>query len=84
MFLWLWFKGLPISSGELYERLKQRKVLVVSGEYFFPGLAPGWPHTRECLRVTYSQDPEDVEQGLGVIAEEVRALYAARDRGEQG
>ncbi len=84
MFLWLWFKGLPVSSGELYERLKKRKVLVVSGEYFFPGLAPGWPHTRECLRVTYSQDPEDVEKGLGVIAEEVRALYAARDRGERG
>ena len=37
IFLWLWFKGLPISSAELYERLKKRKVLVISGHHFFPG-----------------------------------------------
>ena len=35
-FLWLWFKGLPITSQELYERLKKRGVLVVPGSYFFP------------------------------------------------
>ena len=40
MFLWLWFPGLPVSSRQLYERLKQRGVVVVSGDYFFPGLAP--------------------------------------------
>jgi len=77
MFLWLWFPGLPVSSRQLYERLKQRGVVVVSGDYFFPGLAPGWRHAEECLRITYSQGEEDVRQGIGVIAEEARALFAA-------
>ena len=38
MFLWIWFLELLMSSYELYERLKEQKVLVVSGHYFFPGL----------------------------------------------
>ena len=80
MFLWLWLPGLPISSAVLYERLKQRGVLVVSGHYFFPGLSPraldDWPHTRECLRITYSQDESTVSQGLAILAEEVKAAYA--------
>ena len=38
LFLWLWFEGLPISNQELYQRLKQKGVLVVSGHYFFSGM----------------------------------------------
>ena len=38
LFLWLWFEGLPIRSQELYQRLKQKGVLVVSGHCFFPGM----------------------------------------------
>ncbi len=75
MFLWFWFKDLPVSSRELYLRLKEKKVLVVSGDYFFPGLEPGWSHVDECIRVTYSQDDSDVRQGLKIISEEVRRLY---------
>ena len=75
MFLWLWFPGLPVSSRVLYERLKSRGVVVVSGDYFFPGIEPGWQHAQECLRITYSQDEQDVRRGIGLIAEEVRALY---------
>ena len=76
MFLWLWFEDLPITSLELYERLKKRGVLVVSGHYFFPGLDEGWKHRDECLRVTYSQNDEDVYRGIGIIAEEVAKAYA--------
>jgi valine--pyruvate aminotransferase len=36
-FLWLWFPELPITSRQLYERLKARGVLIVPGEYFFYG-----------------------------------------------
>lgn len=80
MFLWLWFPDLPISSLELYRRLKARGVLVVSGHYFFPGLPDGdWRHRHECLRVTYSQDETDVARGLRVIAEEVKRAW--RDQG---
>ncbi len=76
MFLWLWFENLPITSLELYGRLKNRGVLVVSGHYFFPGLDGDWKHRDECLRVTYSQNDEDVYRGIGIIAEEVGKAYA--------
>jgi len=76
MFLWIWFPGLAISGRQLYERLKQKGVVVVSGDYFFPGLPPGWRHADECLRITYSQEEEDVRRGIHIIAEELRALRA--------
>ncbi len=76
MFLWLWLPGLPISARELYQRLKARGVIVISGDYFFPGLPVGWQHTKECLRLTYSQDASDIERGIALIAEELHALSA--------
>jgi valine--pyruvate aminotransferase len=75
MFLWLWFPGLPLSSRMVYERLKARGVVVVSGDYFFPGLAPGWRHAEECLRITYSQEEDDVQRGIAIIADEIRAIF---------
>ena len=75
MFLWLWFENLPISSLDLYERLKENGVLVVSGHYFFPGLKEQWKHRDECLRVTYSQDDALVEKGLTIIADVVKNAY---------
>lgn len=75
IFLWLWFKDLPISSEELYQRLKARGVLVVSGHHFFPGLQDDWQHSHECIRVTYCQDAQIVEQGAQIIADEVRRIF---------
>ncbi|MFV8819428.1 valine--pyruvate transaminase [Haliea sp. E17] len=75
IFLWLWFEGLPISSQELYQRLKQRGVLVVPGHNFFVGLEDDWRHRQECLRVSYAMDSTTVEAGIAIIAEEVRRAY---------
>jgi valine--pyruvate aminotransferase len=75
IFLWLWFEGLPITSQALYERLKQRGVLVVPGHNFFIGMDTNWPHKHECIRVSYAQDGDSVKAGVKIIAEEVhRAL----------
>ncbi len=71
MFLWLWFPGLAITSEVLYQRLKARGVLVVSGHHFFPGLQEDWRHRHECLRMTFTQDADVVRQGIRIIAEEV-------------
>jgi valine--pyruvate aminotransferase len=70
-FLWLWFPGLPITSAELYRRLKVRGVFVLSGHHFFPGLDSDWRHRHECIRLNYSQAPESVAAGVRAIAEEV-------------
>lgn len=75
IFLWLWFDGLPISSQELYERLKRRGVLVVPGHNFFPGMDAGWRHQQECIRVSYAQDGDTVRKGIALIAEEVARAY---------
>ncbi len=75
-FLWLWMPGLPITNATLYERLKQRDVIVVSGHYFFPGREDDdWPHKRECIRISYADDWGRTERGLDIIAEEVRRAY---------
>lgn len=71
-FMWLWFPNLPITSQQLYERLKQRNVFVVPGHYSFPGLNEPWSHTNECLRVSYAQDARIVAAGIQAIADEVR------------
>jgi valine--pyruvate aminotransferase len=76
IFLWLWFEGLPISSQELYQRLKKRGVLVVSGHNFFIGLDDDWPHRNECLRVSYAMNEDSVKRGVEIIAEEVRAAWS--------
>jgi valine--pyruvate aminotransferase len=78
-FLWLWFPELPIATRELYTRLKNRGVLVVPGEYFFYGLEDAdndWPHRRQCIRVTFSQGEEVVEDGIRILADELRQLHA--------
>lgn len=78
IFLWLWFADLPVTSEVLYQRLKARGVLVVSGHHFFPGLKEDWPHSHECIRVTYSQDIDVITRGAAIVAEEVRAIFAGR------
>jgi valine--pyruvate aminotransferase len=78
-FLWMWFEGLPISSRELYERLKRRDVLVVPGNYFFFGIDDEqWRHRDECLRVTFTMPEEVVREGYRVLADEVRIAYSQR------
>lgn len=76
IFLWLWLEDLPITAQELYERLKARDVIVVPGHYFFPGLEEEWRHKHECIRINYALNFEDVQEGVQIIAEEVKKAYA--------
>lgn len=73
-FLWLWIQDLPISSHELYQRLKKRQVLVIPGESFFIDIDSSWQHTRECLRINYAQPADRIEQGFKILAEELVSL----------
>ncbi|CDU13401.1 valine--pyruvate transaminase [Vibrio coralliirubri] len=75
IFLWLWFDELPITTMELYDRLKARGVLIVPGEYFFIGQEDEWDHAHQCLRMNYVQDDEAMQKGIAIIAEEVKKAY---------
>ena len=81
LFLWFWFRDLPISTQELYERLKKRDVLVVPGEYFFFGLPDEtdepWRHRHECIRVSFAMPEEKVREGIRIIGEEAGAAYGS-------
>ena len=76
LFLWLWFPNLPITSQELYERLKQRGVIIVPGHHFFPGLDEDWQHKHECIRITYAMQDDIVHEGIKIIAEELKLVQA--------
>ena len=75
IFLWLWFDELPISTMELYQRLKARGVLIVPGEYFFFGQEDDWQHSHQCLRMNYVQPEDMMQKGINIIAEEIEKAY---------
>jgi valine--pyruvate aminotransferase len=75
-FLWMWFKNLPITTYELYRRLKERNVIVVPGTYFFFGMREAWSHSDECIRLNYAMPDEEVRRGLEIIAEEAKKAVA--------
>ena len=75
-FLWLWLEGLPITSADLYQRLKRRGVLVISGHYFFFGLDDSdWRHQQECLRISFTTSEPVLRRGIAILADEVNRLY---------
>ncbi len=75
IFLWLWFKDLPISTELLYQRLKARGVLMVPGNHFFPGLEKPWPHTQQCMRMNYVPETAKIEAGVKILAEEIERAW---------
>ena len=75
IFLWLWFRNLPITTEILYQRLKQRGVLMVPGHDFFPGLESDWPHAHQCMRMNYVPDADKIERGIAILAEEVERAH---------
>lgn len=74
IFLWIWFPELKITAAELYQRLKQRGVIIVPGHYFFPGLDAPWEHKNQCIRVNIVGDEEELKRGLSQIAQELRTV----------
>ena len=75
MFLWLWFEGLPINTAELYQRLKEKGLLVVPGRYFFPGQESVSAHADSCIRMNYAQNEEDLERGIEILARELKDCW---------
>lgn len=76
IFLWVWFKDLPISTTELYDRLKEKATLIVPSEHFYPGLdTTNYPHAHQCIRMSIAASDETLESGIKVIGEVVRELY---------
>jgi valine--pyruvate aminotransferase len=75
-FFWLWLPKLPLTSRQLYGRLKERGVIVVPGEYFFPGLDDQlWSHRQECIRINFARPEVEIDRGFRILAEEIKRAY---------
>jgi valine--pyruvate aminotransferase len=75
LFLWLWLEGLSITSSELYTHLKSKGLLVVPGEYFFPGQPEPTQHAQSCIRLSYAQSDEDLIKGIDILAQELKSCW---------
>ena len=73
-FLWLWFEGLPVTTSELYQRLKQKGLLVVPGRYFFPGRENS-EHAESCVRLNYARSEADVRKGIDILASTLKEIW---------
>jgi valine--pyruvate aminotransferase len=75
-FFWLWCEGAKMSSKQMYDWLKKRGVLVVPGEYFFPGQDLGkWKHSRECLRINFARPDKELQAGIPILAKAIVQAY---------
>ncbi|MCM2678874.1 valine--pyruvate transaminase [Echinimonas agarilytica] len=75
IFLWLWFDELPVTSRMLYRLLKDKGLLLVAGEHFFPGLTEPWPHKYQCMRLSYAAPEKQVIEGISILANVINELY---------
>lgn len=75
-FKWIWFKDLPISDKELYQKLKERHVIIVPGSSFFPGIKDNnWRHQEECIRISVTASNEDLCSGIKVMGDVLKEVY---------
>lgn len=77
IFLWVWFKDLPITTVELYARLKAKGTLIIPSEHFFVGVdTDNFKHAHECIRLSIAQDDDTLRKGIATIGEVMREVYA--------
>ena len=80
MFAWLWVDEPWFDDLALYRTLRDRGVFVVPGRHFFVpplGPEPAPAHTRQCVRISITPDPDVLAEGVGHLA---AALHDLRDR----
>ena len=75
-FLWVRFPSLSITNHELYHLCKDKRLFIVSGHYFFPGLNSDFSHTKDCIRLTYCRKEEELARGAQILAEIVASHQA--------
>ncbi len=76
IFVWLRFKSLGVTTLELYQRLKNKGLLIVPGEYFYPGRDDDEPHQHECIRMNIVQDKQQIIKGIAILKTEIERLWA--------
>lgn len=79
-FFWIWLPDFVPGTRALYEKLKEKDVLVVPGSYFFFGMDQGddaaWAknHGNGCFRINFARPREELERGISIIARTIREM----------
>jgi valine--pyruvate aminotransferase len=82
IFGWLWFRNLPISDWDLYQKLKEVGVIAVPGSTFFPGLRETCDHKHQCLRISLTATDTEIAEGMKRLAQIVGQVYAITPHAE--
>lgn len=69
-FCWIYLQNLSISIREFYARLKERSLLIVPGDYFYPGAAFLPEEAQRSLRLSFTRDLDTLQRGLKILVEE--------------
>lgn len=75
IFAWLWFKDLPITDWDLYQKLKQVGVIAVPGNTFFPGLRDTWEHQHQCIRISLTASDRELETAMKRLVKVTQQVY---------
>lgn len=75
IFAWIWFKDLPVSDWEFYQRLKHFGVIVVPGSPFFPGLQEDWAHKQQCIRISLTASDAEIVTAVEHLGTLTRQIY---------
>ncbi|MCW7480823.1 valine--pyruvate transaminase [Leptospira kanakyensis] len=75
-FLWIRFPKLSVTNHKLYHLCKDKRLFIVSGHYFFPGLNSDFSHTQDCIRLTYCRPEEELARGAHILSEIVASHQA--------
>lgn len=76
-FLWLVFPKLKINTFELYKILKNRNVIIVPGNFYYPNLNEKLKNSNlyngdKSIRLSFSQSDEHILKGIAILAKTVK------------
>ena len=77
IFLWLWFGSADLHRAAV-SAPETTRCADGAGRLLLPGLDKPWPHTHQCMRMNYVPDPEKIEAGVKILAEEIERAAGAR------
>ncbi len=76
-FLWIVFPTLKINTQELYQILKQNKLIIVPGNYYYPNLSEEEKQSPyydgdKSIRISYSQSDEYLLKGIEILRNTIK------------
>lgn len=75
LFVWLRFKNLGVTTLKLYQLLKDEGLLVVPGEYFYPGREGDDTHQHECIRMNIVPEKDELARGIEILKSVLLELW---------